>query len=203
MTDAQWNDRIGLLGCAISEGKTMTAPWVNAPGQWEEGALRWNFYDMNVLGDGAVSVWLDEPFTANVECPSQVIVGSQSMNVTITDPNGNPLKNYRCLVYMDDEAIAMGSTGENGVAEIAFEGGLQNVGTMIMKVIGVNSWPLTIELMAVPSNTPYVVYESHTLNGGEQIEFNGSYTFITTRPNNCFICSIRWINGCNYRFSFS
>ena len=183
MTDAQWNDRIGLLGCAISEGKTMTAPWVNAPGQWEEGALRWNFYDMNVLGDGAVSVWLDEPFTANVECPSQVIVGSQSMNVTITDPNGNPLKNYRCLVYMDDEAIAMGSTGENGVAEIAFEGGLQNVGTMIMKVIGVNSWPLTIELMAVPSNTPYVVYESHTLNGGEQIEFNGSYTFDMTVSN--------------------
>ncbi len=177
MTDAQWYDRIGLLGCAISEGKCMTAPWVTAPGQWEEGALRWNFYDMNVLGDGAVNVWLDEPFTPVVDCPSQVVVGSPSIQVTITDPNGTPQKNYRCLLFMDDEVIAMGNTDENGVAEIVFEGGLQNVGNMIMKVTGVNAWPQTLELMAVPSNTPYVVYEGHTLNGGEQIDFGGSYSF--------------------------
>ena len=177
MTDAQWNDRIGLLGCAISEGKCMTAPWVTAPGQWEEGALRWNFYDMNVLGDGAVNVWLDEPFTAVVEAPGQVVIGTQSIEVEVSDDNGNGLKNYRCLIYMDGEVIAMGSTDENGVAEITFEGGLQNVGTMIMKVMGVNSYPVEVEMMAVPSNTPYVVYNSYTLNGGTQIEYNGNYSF--------------------------
>ena len=183
MTDAQWYDRIGLLSLAHAEGKAMTAPWVTAPGQWEEGALRWNFYDMNILGDGAVNVWLDEPYEAVVDCPSQVVVGSQSMTVNISDPNGNGLKNYRCLVYMDDEVIAMGSTDENGTAEIVFEGGLQSVGTMLMKVTGINTWPLTVELMSVPSNTPYVVYESYTLNGGEQIEFNGSYSFDMTVKN--------------------
>ena len=177
MTDAQWNDRIGLLGCAISEGKCMTAPWVTAPGQWEEGALRWNFYDMNVLGDGAVNVWLDEPFTAIVDAPAQVVIGTQSIEVTVTDENGNGLKNYRCLIYMDNEVIAMGATDENGVAEIEFEGGLQNVGNLIMKVSGVNSYPQDVELMAVPSNTPYVVFQSYTLNGGEQMEYNGSYSF--------------------------
>ena len=184
MTDAQWNDRIGLLGLAISEGKTMTAPWVTAPGQWEEGALRWNFYDMNVLGDGAVNVWLDEPFTATVECPTQLVVGVSSFEVNITDDNGVPQKNFRCLIYMDDEVIAMGNTDENGAAEIVFEGGLQNVGTMIMKVTGVNAWPQEIELMAVPSNTPYVVYDSHTLsNGVEQIDFGGNYAFDVTVKN--------------------
>lgn len=177
MTDAQWNDRIGLLGNAISEGKTMTAPWVTAPGQWEEGALRWNFYDMNVLGDGAVNVWLDEPFTATVDCPAQVVLGSPSMEVTITDPNGNPLKNYRCLVYMENEVIAMGVTDDNGVAQIPFEGGLSAVGEMTMKVTGVNSYPQTVDLMAVPNDTPYVVYESYTLVGGEQMEYDGSYAF--------------------------
>ena len=177
MTDAQWADRIGLLGNAISEGKTMTAPWVTAPGQWEEGALRWNFYDMNVLGDGAVNVWLDEPFTATVNCPAQVVIGSPSMDVTITDPDGTPLKNYRCLVYMDGEVIAMGLTDENGLAQIAFDGGLASVGEMVMKVTGVNSYPQNVEIMAVPSGTPYDVYESHTLVGGEQIEFDGSYAF--------------------------
>ena len=177
MTDAQFYDRIGLLGCAISEGKAMTAPWVTAPGQWEEGALRWNFYDMNVLGDGAVNVWLDEPFSATVDCPAQVVIGTQSIEVNITDPNGVGQKNFRCLLYMDEEVIAMGTTDENGVAEINFEGGLQSVGEIRMKVTGVNAWPQEVELLAVPSNTPYVVYDSYTLNGGTQIEFNGNYTF--------------------------
>ena len=177
MTDAQWGDRIGWLSMAHAIGKCETAPWVTAPGQWEEGALRWNFYDMNVLGDGVVNVWLDEPMTAVVDAPAQVVIGTQSIEVNITDENGNGLMNYRCLIMMDGEVIAMGATDENGVAEIEFEGGLQNVGTMIMKVLGVNSYPQDVEMMAVPSNTPYVVYDSYTLNGGEQIEFGGNYAF--------------------------
>lgn len=183
MTDAQWSDRLGLLSLAHADGKCMTAPWVTAPGQWEEGALRWNFYDMNVLGDGAVNVWLDEPFTADVDVPSQVVVGTQSIEATVTDPNGNVLKGYRCLVYMDEEVVAMATTDENGVAEIEFEGGLQNVGNMIMKVLGVNSYPVIVEMMAVPSDTPYVVYDSYSLNGGAQMEFNGEYSFNMTLKN--------------------
>ena len=177
MTDSQWNDRIGLLGCAISDGKSATAPWVTAPGQHEEGALRWNFYDLNVLGDGAVNIWLGEPSTANVDAPAQVVLGTQSIEVTVTDADGEGLKNFRCLIYMENEVIAMGVTDENGVAEIEFEGGLQNVGPMIMKVAGINSYPQDVELLAVPSNTPYVVYESYELNGGEQVEFGNDYTF--------------------------
>ena len=183
MTSAQWGDRVGWLSVAHAIGKCATAPWVTAPGQWEEGALRWNFYDMNVLGDGVVNVWLDEPMTAVIEAPSQVVIGTQSIDVTVTDENGNGLMNYRCLVYMDNEVIAMGATDENGVAEITFEGGLQNVGTMIMKVTGVNSYPQDVEMMAVPSNTPYVVYENYSLNGGSQIEYNGSYSFNMTVKN--------------------
>ncbi len=183
MTDAQWGDRVGWLSMAHAIGKCATAPWVTAPGQWEEGALRWNFYDMNVLGDGAVNVWLDEPMTALVEAPAQVVVGTQSIDVTVTDEDGNGLMNYRCLIFMDGEVIAMGATDENGVAELEFEGGLQNVGTMIMKVQGVNSYPIDVEMMAVPSDTPYVVYESYTLNGGAQMEFNGEYSFNMTLKN--------------------
>ncbi|MBQ6083546.1 MAG: T9SS type A sorting domain-containing protein [Bacteroidales bacterium] len=184
MTDAQFGDRIGLLSLAHADGKCMTAPWVTAPGQWEEGALRWNFYDMNVLGDGAVNVWLDEPMTAVVDAPAQVVIGTQSIEVTVTDENGNGLKNYRCLIYMDEDVIAMGATDENGVAEITFEGGLQSVGNMIMKVSGVNSYPQDVEMLAVPSDTPYVVYESYTLSGGaEQIDFGGSYAFNVVLKN--------------------
>ena len=184
MTDAQWHDRLGMLSLAHSMGKCETAPWVTAPGQFEEGALRWNFYDMNVLGDGAVNIWLDEPMTAVVDAPAQVVIGTQSIDVTVTDGTGNGLMNYRCLLFMDNEVIAMGCTDENGVAEIEFEGGLQSVGDIIMKITGVNSYPITTELTAVPSNTPYVVYNSYTLsNGAEQIGFNGNYAFDLTVKN--------------------
>lgn len=183
MTDAQWADRLGWLSMAHANGKSMTAPWVTAPGQWEEGALRWNFYDMNVLGDGVVNVWLDEPMTALVNTPSQVVVGTQSFTATVSDANGNGLLGFRCLVYMDGEVIAMGVTDENGVADITIDGGLQNVGTMIMKVSGINSYPQDVEMLAVPSDTPYVVYESYALNGGTQIEFDGEYSFNMTMTN--------------------
>ncbi len=178
MTDAQWNDRIGMLGNALTEGKCATAPWVTAPGQWEEGALRWNFYDLNVLGDGAVNVWLDEPLTANVDVPAQVVIGTQSVEVTVSNPNnGEGLKNYRCLIFMNDEVIAMGVTDENGVANVQFEGALQNAGDMMLKVTGISSYPQSVEMMAVPGNTPYIVYDSYVLNGGSQIEYNGDYSF--------------------------
>ena len=177
MTDAQWGERMGLLSLAHAEGKCMTAPWVTAPGQFEEGALRWNFYDMNVLGDGAVNVWLDEPFTAAVEAPEQLALGAQTFEVTVSDENGNGLKNYRCLLYADNEVIAMGATDENGVAEMTIDGGLQYVGTMTMKVSGVNSYPQDVNILGVSGNTPYVVYDSYTLNGGTQIEYNGEYSF--------------------------
>lgn len=178
MTDSQFNDRMQFLSVAHADGKCETAPWVTAPGQWEEGALRWNFYDMNILGDGAVSVWTDEPMEAVVTCPGQIVLGTPSFEVEITDANGNAAKNFRCLVYMDGEVIAMGTTDENGVAEITFEGGLANVGEMTMKVMGMNAWPQSVELMAVPSDTPYIIYDSYELaDGASQIDFNTSNAF--------------------------
>lgn len=178
MTDAQFNDRIQFLGCALSDGRCETAPWVTAPGQWEEGALRWNFYDINVLGDGAVSVWTDEPFNAQVSCPTQLVIGTSTFDVEIADANGNPLENYRCLLYMGDDVLAMGTTDANGVAHINVDGGISNVGTLTLKVMGMNAWPISTEIMAVPSDTPYVIYDSYELaNGASQIDFATNNAF--------------------------
>ncbi len=159
MTDAQFHDRINLLGCAISEGKTMTAPWVTAPGQWEEGALRWNFYDMNVLGDGAVSVWLDEPFTPEVSYESQLLVGSQGTTVTVTDANGNGLYNFRCGIFHEDELIGFATTDEQGVAEIEFVEAINFVDQVRLIVTGACAWPQTLEATTIPNNAAYVVFD--------------------------------------------
>ncbi|MGN0034101.1 MAG: C25 family cysteine peptidase [Candidatus Limimorpha sp.] len=184
MTDAQYNDRIDYLGCTLSESKCETAPWVTAPGQWEEGALRWNFYDIHVLGDGACSPWLGEPFNATVDCPSEVIIGTQSINVTITNPEGEAQKNFRCILFNGDEVLALGYTDENGELEMEIEGGVNTVGVLSMKVTGVNAYPVVKEIVSIPNNAAYVVYNDYSLsNGEEQIEYANDYALNLVMKN--------------------
>ncbi|RKY53314.1 MAG: hypothetical protein DRP93_06750, partial [Candidatus Neomarinimicrobiota bacterium] len=45
------------FGWALTVSKIATAPWVTAMGQWEQNALRWNFYTINILGDPAMHIF--------------------------------------------------------------------------------------------------------------------------------------------------
>lgn len=177
MTDAQYYERIPFLGMHLSEGKCQTAPFVNAPGQWEEGALRWNFYDLNVLGDVAVRPWLDEPFDAVIEYNEQIFIGAQSTEVVVKNQNGVGQKGFCCSFVIDDERIGYAVTDENGIAEIEFEGGITNVGEMKLYVTGLNAYPQTLEVAAVPNNSAYVVFDNYTINDENgNIEYSESLT---------------------------
>ena len=157
--DAYYNDRIPYGGMALREGKIQTAPWVNAPGQWEEGALRWNFYDLNMMGDVAVSPWHDEPFEPTVDYP--VIYDSQmsSMEVKVTSSNlnGAGLKNFRCALYhgLDLQGlVGVAYTDEDGMATIEFNDNLGHYAHMQLIVTGCDAWPqkITLELADTDEN---------------------------------------------------
>ena len=157
--DAYYNDRIPYGGMALREGKIQTAPWVNAPGQWEEGALRWNFYDLNMMGDVAVSPWHDEPFEPTVDYP--VIYDSQmsSMEVKVTSSNlnGEGLKNFRCALYhgLDLQGlVGVAYTDEDGMATIEFNDNLGHYAHMQLIVTGCDAWPqkITLELADTDEN---------------------------------------------------
>ena len=182
--DAYYHERIPQSGLALTEGKIQTAPWVNAPGQWEEGALRWNFYDLNLMGDVAVCPWHDEPFTPVVNYSAQLLVGLSSTEVNVSDENGNALKNFRCAMFHGDDLIGIGYTDENGAAQIEFTQPIDFVDAMNLVVTGCDAWPQTLEVVTLPGNTAYVIYDSYTLNGGSnQIEFNGSYAINMVMKN--------------------
>lgn len=186
MTDAQYHERIPFLGMHISEAKCQTAPFVNAPGQWEEGALRWNFYDLNVLGDGAVRPWLDEPFNPNIEFDEQLLIGMQSTEVVVKDENNIGQKGFRCSIVLDGELIGFAITDNNGVAEITFDGGLSSVGEMKLYVTGLNAFPQTLDIAAVPNDAAYVVYDEYTFNDNNdnaQIDYKESVTLNVTFKN--------------------
>ena len=149
--DAYYNDRIPYGGMALREGKIETAPWVTAPGQWEEGALRWNFYDLNMMGDVAVSPWHDEPFEPRVETEygEDYFPGMTSMNVTVTDNNGAGLKNFRCALFhgLDLQGlVGMAYTDEEGVATIEFDDNLGAYAHMQLVITGCDAWPQTFTL---------------------------------------------------------
>ena len=152
--DAYYNDRIPYGGMALQESKIQTAPWVTAPGQWEEGALRWNFYDLNMMGDVAVSPWHDEPFQPSVETEygDEYFPGMTSMNVTVTDNNGIGLKNFRCALFHGVDLqglVGVAYTDENGVASIEIDDNLMAYAHMQLVVTGCDAWPQTINLVLV------------------------------------------------------
>ena len=149
--DAYYNDRIPYGGMALREAKIATAPWVNAPGQWEEGALRWNFYDLNMMGDVAVSPWHDEPFEPWVELEygDEYTSNMTSMKVTITDNNGSGRKNFRCALFhgLDLQGlVGVAYTDENGEAIIEINDNLMAYAHMQLIVTGCDAWPQTITL---------------------------------------------------------
>ena len=155
--DAYYNDRIPYGGLALREAKIATAPWVTAPGQWEEGALRWNFYDLNMMGDVAVSPWHDEPFTpcVDLEYGDEYVPGMTSMNVTVTDNNGAGLKNFRCALYHGLDQLGLvgvAYTDEEGVATIEFDDNLGAYAHMQLIVTGCDAWPQTITLVLVSTD---------------------------------------------------
>ena len=172
--DAYYHDRIPYGGMALRESKIETAPWVNAPGQWEEGALRWNFYDLNMMGDVAVSPWHDEPFTPNISYAAEVLVGTASMDVTVTNANGEGLKNFRCGLFHGEDLIGLGYTDENGNVTIEFAEPISFVGDASLIVTGCDAWPQALPVLCLPGDCSYLVYDGYEISGGAQPDFGQS-----------------------------
>ena len=163
MVDALYHEKINHLGAAFAEAKIQTAPWVTAPGQWEEGALRWNFYDINILGDAALSVLTDEPISINSTYETAIPIGVSSTNVTVTS-NGNPMENFTCTVIKDGMIYGTGFTNASGTAQIEFDPVFENVGDAQLIVSGYNCLPTTYDVSVVPNDGAYVVYNSFEIN---------------------------------------
>ncbi len=115
--NALYGEQIGNLGTAHLQSKVASSWWVTAPGQYEEGALRWCFYDCNVLGDPALFVWTKEPISIDVNYPSTVTIGENQINVQVSSYDGN-INNLRCAVIKDNQLVGVGVTDQNGNATV-------------------------------------------------------------------------------------
>ena len=151
--DAYCNDHIATVGMALREAKIATAPWVTMYGE-ENGCLRWNIYCLNVLGDGALSPWFEEPFTPNVVYEHGIAVGTTTTTVHVSHFD-QPLDNFRVSLFDGETLLGFGITDENGNVELSFEP-LETVGALRLIVTGQSAWPQTLEAMGFESGEPYV-----------------------------------------------
>ena len=163
MVDAMFHEKIAQIGKAFVESKIQTAPWVEAPGQWEEGALRWNFYDINILGDPAMSIWNDEPVELTVNAPSGVVTGTNNVQVDVF-ANGQPAENMKCIIVKDNQLVGSGETGQNGHANIVFFEPVEQPGDAYLIVSGYNSFPDTTEITFIPPEGAYLVNVENQIN---------------------------------------
>ena len=164
--DAYYNDRLPYIGTAFVEMKIMTAPYV----EWDP-CMRWNDYDINILGDVAVCPWLDEPFRPEVSYESALTQGTTSTTVTITK-DGVPQSNFRCSIFHNDDLLAFGMTDANGNANVEFAEGLDVTDSLRLIITGPNAWPRTLNVIGINNSTAYVYPQSTDIHG--DFEFGSS-----------------------------
>ena len=166
MVDALYHEKLNHLGAAFAESKIQTAPWVTAPGQWEEGALRWNFYDINILGDPVVSVLTDEPVSIQTTYQNTIPIGVPSTNVTVTS-GGTPVENFTCAIIKDGEIAGVGYTDASGNAVINFDPVFTEVGDAQLVVSGYNCLPAFYNVQIIPNEGAYISFSEFQIDDSQ------------------------------------
>ncbi|MCB0805150.1 MAG: T9SS type A sorting domain-containing protein [Bacteroidales bacterium] len=166
MVDAMYHHKMQHLGAAFTEAKIQTAPWVTAPGQWEEGALRWNFYDINILGDPALSVWTAEPISIQTNFQNSIPIGVTSTDVNVSS-GGAPLEGFLCAVIKDEIIYGKGYTDASGHVTISFDPIFSEVGEAQLVVSGYNCLPVTYPVDIIPNDGAYVIFSEYQVDDSQ------------------------------------
>lgn len=162
--DALYDAGYYLIGEANMDSKTDTAPWVTAPGQWEEGALRWTFYATNVLGDGLIPVWTAEPLNLTLTNNPVILLGDDQYEVLV-ESNGNPIEDVNCVLIQNNEFIGKATTDATGLAIIDFDATSLNPGEISLFVSGNNCLLTEYVLQVVPAGI-FVQVSDYTVQSG-------------------------------------
>ena len=128
------------------ESKIASASWVTAPGQWENGALRWVFYDCNVLGDPAMAVYTDNPISIQASFPANIPSGTSSVAVNVTS-EGAAMKDLTCVILENGVLLGKAVTDISGNASLSLDPAIADPALAQLVVSGYNCTPSTNNLI--------------------------------------------------------
>ena len=188
--DALYHEKLYRIGDAFLESKIQTAPWVNAPGQWEEGALRWCFYDINVLGEPAMALWTNEPIPIQVNYSVSIPPGAPSVDVSVTS-EGDPVEGLTCVVVKDSILYGVSITDTLGSATVTLDPPITELGNAELIISGYNCLPSSYSLIITsteddgnkvlaPNETTLYDNYPNPFNPSTNIRFSISVQLFTT-----------------------
>lgn len=145
--DALYTDGEQHIGSAHLVSRMETSPWVTAPGQWEEGALRWCFYCCNILGDPVLGIWTDEPIPIETVYPEEIPDTTTVVPILVTS-NGQPVAGLVVTIMTDGELAGFAPVDCCGQTLVEVPGGFVGVDVAEIVVSGYNClathYPLSI-----------------------------------------------------------
>lgn len=138
--DAVYHDKYNRYGKAQKESKTATAPWVNAPGQWEEGALRWCFYCSNSLGDPATQIWIEAPYELSIGHEAFLHPEADTFRVVVYNLTMEQFEaGANVLMLHGEELVGKGVSDEEGECIVDIVGEIPESGIVRILVSGYNT----------------------------------------------------------------
>ncbi len=161
--DALYTDSLHRIGATHMESKYATAPWVNAAGQHEEGALRWCFYDCNVLGDPAMSIWTAEPWDIIANYPASIVIGQTNFDVEILS-GGNLMEGLQATLVMDGIMYGTATSNQDGQASINIDPIITSLGIAKLYISGFNCTPHEYEVQVMPAEGAYIILNDYELD---------------------------------------
>lgn len=159
--DALYTDRENHIGMAHTISKIASAPWVTAPGQWEEGALRWCVYTCNVLGDPVMPVWTDQPVTLQKAFPDTISVYDTALLVNVYDGT-NPMPDIRVVFIQGTNMISTAITDFSGQASIQIPVSTIDTGYALLIFSGYNCLSDTqiVQIRGLSSLSGHLIYDN-------------------------------------------
>ncbi len=181
-TNALYGNNLTTIGDAFAESKIQTAPCVSAPGQYQVGAVRYNLYDCNLLGDPLMNIWTTSPMELVVDYAQAVPIGTEEYLVEIHSLNGNT-EGLRCAFIQNDTILGVGVTDVDGDATISFTEPLNQLGAAFLYISGGNCQTTKYDVTIIPAEGAYVTLIGYKVdddmgnangftNNGEYIQLN-------------------------------
>ncbi|MCC7431749.1 hypothetical protein IT568_12985, partial [bacterium] len=125
--------------------------------------VRGYFYLFNVLGDPSLSVWSDVPQTMNLAY-STVKIFQKTLEVTVTNQNGTPLKNVLVSAYKNGEVRSSELSESNGKVFLDISG--MTLGTLYLTATKHNFIPKKQEITVSPINPDLIEIDSVWVTDG-------------------------------------
>ncbi len=152
------------FGWVLTISKILTAPWVTAANQHEQNALRWNFYDQNILGDPAMQIFSEIPVSPNVSYDVSELE-SRVLKATISKISGSVEGAGLSVINEDGVMIGFARTNASGYVQIDLDEPVNIGDTLACCVTGNNLIPADTSIVVIQTSlsTPehYVVLDNY------------------------------------------